>query len=181
MLYRASALPSKAPKIIATISFGTIGGREIPKSFSEVPWTDQRLYNGLVHPLAKGCIDRSSRLLFVQVWYHVFSKYQEQRSSHHGHISWRGGRGLRRVLWKASILVEWKLEGKSLENVLQASIQSIYILKQLSHAFFLWKIKAWGSMLSFVIYINLLHSLPPTSGPFIRRKIRRVFHKMRLK
>ena len=43
----------------------TQGWRKISESFSQVPWTHKRLYNGLVHSLAKGCFDSCCRLFLV--------------------------------------------------------------------------------------------------------------------
>ena len=50
------------------------GWGEVPRSVSQVPRAVQRLYNGLVQPLAQRCPDRRRVALPVLVWDHVYKR-----------------------------------------------------------------------------------------------------------
>ena len=77
--------------VIQISAYSIPGWRKIPKPFSQISRTDQRLHHGLVQPLAKGRPDRGSQSLFVRLWYCMWTWDQETSGSRHGGDPWRSG------------------------------------------------------------------------------------------
>ena len=84
-----------APKLIFFSFFFACSGRwEIPQQITQVSWSNQRMYDGLVQPLAKRCFDCCSRSLFVQFRDRLCAWSQATSGTCYGCVSWRCGHKL---------------------------------------------------------------------------------------
>lgn len=92
---RQGSISSRSvPKLIFFSFFLCSGRWEIPQQITQVSWSNQRMYDGLVQPLAKRCFDCCSRSLFVQFRDRLCAWSQATSGACYGCVSWRCGHKL---------------------------------------------------------------------------------------